>query len=216
MTTHPLWLSFAAEANARRQGQRIADRQTPPGPVREHDARWRDDFIEVGRLIADTIGDQVIEIRHVGSTAVPGLAAKPVIDIDLTVPDVEDEGAYLPPLEAAGFRLIFRDAMAGDPHRHLTLARPNTNLHVWSPGAVEPLRHALFTEWLGANASDRERYGAAKTAAVEATGGERYNDLKAAAVYDIYERAFLADPFHHHDPQPRPGLPASVVDGNRT
>ncbi|WP_277871098.1 GrpB family protein [Agromyces albus] len=203
MTTHPLWRPFAPWANAARQRQRIAFRQTDPGVIQEHTTAWLDDFRMVRRVVTDAIDDQVLAIRHVGSTSVPGLVAKPVIDVDLTVPDVEEEPAYLPRLEAAGFRLIFRDEMAGDPHRHLTFAIPNTNLHVWNRGAVEPQRHALFTEWLRVNAPDRQRYNDAKTAATDAAGSVRYNDLKAAAVYDIYERAFIADPRHHHDPQPR-------------
>lgn len=157
MTTHPLWRPFALGANAARQGQRIAFRQTEPGVVKEHTTTWLDDFRTVRCVVTEAIGDHAISIRHVGSTSVPGLNAKPIIDIDLTVPDVEDEPSYLPRLEAAGFRLIFRDDMAGDPHRNLTFAVPNTNLHVWSPGAIEPQRHALFTDWLRANPRDRQR-----------------------------------------------------------
>ncbi len=109
----------------------------------------------------------------------------------------------MPRLEAAGFRLIFRDVMSGDPHRQLTFARPNTNLHVWSPGAIEPQRHVVFADWLRTNLTDRLRYNAAKAAASAGDGSARYNDLKAAAVYDIYERAFTADAQHAHDPHPR-------------
>ena len=74
-------------------------------------------------------------MHHVGSTAVPGLTAKPVIDIDLTVPDVADEASYLPELEGAGFTLVFRDCLGRDAHRQLTYGDPNANLHVWGPGA---------------------------------------------------------------------------------
>ncbi len=154
-------------------------------------------------MLAESIGDLAVSVRHVGSTSVPGLAAKPVIDVDLTVPDVEDEPAYLPRLEAAGFLLIFRDVMSGDPHRQLTFASPNTNLHVWSPGAIEPQRHVVFADWLRTSASGRQRYNAAKAAASTADGTARYNDLKAATVYDIYEQAFIADRRHDHDPHPR-------------
>lgn len=164
---------------------------------------WAADFQVLGRLIGQAVPGQVLAIRHVGSTAVARLMAKPVIDIDLIVPDVEDEGSYLPELRDAGLRLIFRDTFAGDVHRQLTCANPNANIHVWNADAIEPRRHLLFVDWLQANERDREFYNETKRLAVAATGSHRYNDLKAAAVYDIYERAFIADPNHHHDPQPR-------------
>lgn len=182
---------------------RVAHRQVQPGPLQDHQDRWQRDYETIRELVKSVIPDPVLGIHHVGSTAVPGLIAKPVIDVDLTVPDVEDEGAYLPQLEAVGFRLIFRDDLAGDPHRQLTFAVPNANLHVWSPGAGEPQRHQFFTRWLKAHPADRERYAAAKTEAVGGGGARRYNDSKSAVVYDIYERAFLADPSHEHEPQPR-------------
>ena len=99
-------------------------------------------MLELEALIAGALEGRHLSVQHVGSTAVPGLTAKPVIDLDLTVPDVEDEHGYLPRLEQVGFRLIFRDELGGDPHRQLTFASPNANLHVWGPGAIEPQRHA--------------------------------------------------------------------------
>ncbi|WP_091230200.1 GrpB family protein [Microbacterium sp. 3J1] len=203
MHTHPLWRPFNPGANAARQGERVATRQTAPGAVQAHDEDWGEQFEGIRRVLMETIGDLALSISHVGSTSVPGLAAKPVIDVDVIVRDVEDEHSYMPRLEAAGFRLIFRDVMSGDPHRQLTFARPNTNLHVWSPGAIEPQRHVVFADWLRTNLTDRLRYNAAKAAASAGDGSARYNDLKAAAVYDIYERAFTADAQHAHDPHPR-------------
>ncbi len=201
--THPLWRPYASSANAHRQSRRVAHRQVEPGPLQTDHGCWAEAYGVVQRLADDTIGDQVLDICHVGSTAVPGLAAKPVLDIDLTVPAVEDERAYLPQLQAAGFRLIFRDDISGDAHRQLTLGAPNTNLHVWSPGAVEPQRHQLFTRWLSGHAVDRDRYTRAKLSAGGRDGARRYNDAKSAVIYDIYERVFLADQNHVHDPQPR-------------
>lgn len=160
-------------------------------------------FARMRELISEAIPDQVLQIRHVGSTAVSGLIAKPVIDVDLTVTDLAAENTYIPRLESIGFRLIFRDYVAGDAHRHLTFADPNTNLHMWEPDAVEPRRHGLFIIWLQSNAQDRQRYAEVKRTAAEADGTQRYNDSKAAVIYDIYERIFLADPAHVHTPQPR-------------
>ena len=203
MVTHPLWRPYTPSANAERQAERIAHRQAQPGPLHVSRASgWETRYRVVEQLVRVTIPDQVLQLRHVGSTAVNGLLAKPVLDVDLVVPAVADEPAYLPRLEAVGFRLIFRDEVGGDAHRQLTFEVPNTNLHVWSPGATEPQRHAVFLAWLRGHAEDRERYAAVKRLAA-AGDGSRYNDLKSEVVYDIYERAFLADPSYPHDPQPR-------------
>ncbi len=202
MVTHPLWRPFAPQANAERQTARVARRQTAPGPPRQHDDRWRGQYVEVRDLIMAVLADLVLAVGHVGSTAVPGLVAKPVIDIDLTVADAEDEASYVPRLQTVGFRLVFRDDLGGDPHRQLTLGHPNTNLHVWGPGAVEPQRHALFVRWLCDHAEDRARYAEVKATAAQGPEGRRYNDTKAAVVYDIYERIFAADPHHPHHPRP--------------
>ncbi|MEU0313459.1 GrpB family protein [Nocardioides sp. NPDC006273] len=120
--THPLWRPYIASANAQRQGQRVAFRQTGPGPLSEHSSEWASDFEKLHNVIEPALGNLMIDLQHIGSTAIPEMPAKPVIDIDLTVPDVTDEPTWLPPLEAAGFRLIFRDAIAGDKHRQLTYA----------------------------------------------------------------------------------------------
>ena len=181
----------------------MAHRQQAVGPLTEHQESWRADYEHLRATIDAAVWSQVIQVCHVGSTAVSGLPAKPVVDVDLTVPDADDEPAYLPALEAAGFRLIFRDTMAGDPHRQLAHAAPNAN--VWSPGALEPRRHLLFVQWLRGHPTDRAEYAEAKRRAWGRTGPTRYNDLKAAVVYDIYERAFAADPLHRHEHRPRPG-----------
>ncbi|KQO60400.1 hypothetical protein ASF23_14405 [Curtobacterium sp. Leaf261] len=200
---HPLWRPFVADSNAARQSQRVAFRQTDPGSPQAYDPRWAESFACVRDLVVGALGAGHT-VWHVGSTAVPGMIAKPVIDADLLVPDVLDEQAWLPKLEAVGFRLIFRDVIAGDAHRQLTLSNPNTNLHVWQPEAVEPQRHRLFVEWLRSHPEDRQAYADAKAQAVSADKGVRYNDAKAAVVYDIYERTFASDPNHSHDAHPRP------------
>jgi GrpB-like predicted nucleotidyltransferase (UPF0157 family) len=203
VVTHPLWRPYAPNANADRQAHRVGRRQVRPGSVQAHRERWALDYAELETLIAGALGERLLSVHHVGSTAVRGLAAKPVIDIDLTVPDVADEDGYLPQLELAGFTLIFRDGLGGDPHRQLAFAAPNANLHVRSPGAIEPQRHLLFRRWLSDHPDDRDLYAAAKLAAAGSGQGRRYNDLKSAVVYDLYERAFLADPAYDHDPRPR-------------
>lgn len=205
VATHPLWRPYSPSANAVRQAGRIADRQVQPGPLEKYREGWVEEYDALRRLIEEAIPDHAQAICHVGSTAVAGLLAKPVIDVDLTVPVADDEFAYVPRLEAVGFRLIFQDDIGGDAHRQLTFGAPNANLHVWSPSAVEPQRHAMFASWLRTHPTDRERYAAAKQAtSTQGVTSVRYNDSKSAVVYDIYERAFIADSPHRHDPHPRP------------
>jgi GrpB-like predicted nucleotidyltransferase (UPF0157 family) len=201
-TTHPLWRPFVPAAIAPRQAHRVDRRQVAPGPFQQDHDRWAAEFLALRTLIERAIPGQVLALHHVGSTAIPGLIAKPIIDMDLTLVDPLDEARYRPGLEAVGFRLIFRDELGGSVHRQFTFGDPNANLHVWSPDAVEPQRHALFVRWLRENPTDRALYAAAKRSAA-GEPGTHYNDAKAAVVYDIYERAFLADPVHVHEHQPR-------------
>ena len=93
------------------------------------------------------LGDRVLTLEHVGSTSVPDLPAKPVIDIDLTVADSSDEAAYVPALEEAGFALRIREPRWHE-HRCLVSFAPAANLHVWSPGSPEAIRHHMFHDWL--------------------------------------------------------------------
>lgn len=146
----------------------------------------------------------MLAIEHVGSTAVPGLWAKPLIDIDLTVANSADEEAWLPDLESAGFALRVRER-DWEEHRVLRGVGPATNVHVFSPGAREPQRHRMFRDWLRAHKQDRDQYAEVKRDV--ATGGYTdamlYNNAKAWFVYDLYEKVFAGDPEHEHDPHPR-------------
>jgi GrpB-like predicted nucleotidyltransferase (UPF0157 family) len=161
-------------------------------------------FDRVRDRITHALGSVALEIEHVGSTAVPGLWAKPVIDVTLVVPDPSAEPAYLPALEAAGFELRARQP-DWEQHRYLRGARPTSNVHVFSPGARESQRQRLFRDWLITHADDRAAYGALKRSLAQQgfTDVMHYNNAKAGLVYDIYERIYTADPETAHDPHPR-------------
>ncbi len=139
---------------------------------------------------------KALAVEHVGSTAVPGLPAKPVIDIDLTVADSADEPAWLPALEEAGFELVIREPWWHE-HRCLTFEDPRCNLHVFSPDCPETIRHVLFRDWLRAHPDDLEAYRNAKLGAAQAANaaGEHvmdYNARKQPVIRAIYDRAFRA------------------------
>jgi GrpB-like predicted nucleotidyltransferase (UPF0157 family) len=142
------------------------------------------------------LGPVVVGVEHVGSTAVPGLPAKPVLDLDLRVTDPDDEGAYLPPLEAAGFALIVREPW-WYRHRMLRGSDPDVNLHVYGPESAESARQRLFRDWLREHPEDRDRYAAAKRAASAESAAEgehvqQYNARKEAVLRGVYARIFAA------------------------
>ena len=204
MPTHPLWRPFGLVDLDHAATVRVG----PPPPRRvtvvPYDPAWPGAFDAVAGQVRAALGDRVLALTHIGSTSVPGLAAKPVIDVDLTVADSGDEAAYVPDLEAAGFVLRFRD-VEWEEHRVLSTESPVTNLHVISPGDREAQRHIVFRDWLRGHPDDRDDYAKLKTALGNRGFSDSmdYNNQKAALVYDIYEKAFAADPEHEHDPQPR-------------
>ena len=204
MTTHPLWRRFELADLSEVAKVRVGNQPQREVVVVPYDEAWPSEFARLSSIVRAALGDQVLALEHVGSTSVPGLAAKPVIDADLTVADSGDETTYVPALEAAGFHLRVREP-DWEEHRVLTIEAPHTNLHVFSPGAREPQRHALFRDWLLSHEDDRAAYAALK---VELGGrgftdSMDYNNHKAELVYDLYERIFTADPGHPHDPQAR-------------
>ena len=111
--------------------------------------------------IRSALGGAVVRLEHVGSTSVPGLAAKPVIDILLVVPDSSDEPAYVPDLEAAGYVLRIREP-GWFEHRMFRGPDTSVNLHVFSPGAAEVDRMLVFRDWLRSDDADRHLYELAK------------------------------------------------------
>ncbi|WP_203136838.1 GrpB family protein [Microbacterium sp. JZ31] len=162
--------------------------------IAEPDPAWPERYERIANLVRRALGGRVLQLEHVGSTSVPGLPAKPIIDIDLIVADPSEEGAWLPPLEDAGFELRVREPWWHE-HRCLKLWDPLTNLHVFGPDAPEPWRHRIFRDHLRRDAADRQRYATAKREAAAAANARaetvmQYNARKSAAIREIYERAF--------------------------
>ena len=164
--------------------------------VIDPDPDWPRQYDALAGRIREALGWRVLQLEHVGSTAVPGLPAKPVIDIDLTVADPGREQDYVPALEAAGFRLRIREPW-WHGHRVLRADEPPCNLHVFGFDSPELVKHRIFRDWLRGNPGERDRYAAAKRrAASEANAaGEhvmQYNARKQQVIRDIYHRAFVA------------------------
>ena len=162
--------------------------------VVDPDPAWPEQAARLLDTVRAALGDVVTSVEHVGSTSVPGLAAKPIIDLVLAVRDPGDEDAYVPALEDQGFVLTVREPWWHE-HRMLRHHAPRTNLHVHPAGSVEPVRMVLFRDWLRTHPDDRELYASAKRAAAAAAtaAGEhvmQYNARKQAVVRDIYARLF--------------------------
>lgn len=158
----------------------------------EHDPSWAERFAMERAVIARALGATAVSIEHVGSTSVPGLVAKPMIDIVLTVADATDEVAYVPALEQAGFEFVLREE---DWFDHRLLRRPPrlVNLHVFTDGCPEVAQMTGFRDRLRTNDGDRHRYEQAKRdlAAREWDTVQQYADAKSDVVAEIKRRAGL-------------------------
>jgi GrpB-like predicted nucleotidyltransferase (UPF0157 family) len=162
--------------------------------IEDYDPRWADRFAAAASRLAALLGDRVRAIEHIGSTSVPGLPAKPIIDIDLSLADTADESAYVPALEGIGYRLVLREPWWYG-HRMLVSATADVNLHVWPEDAPEPVRHKLFRDWLRTHPEDRDLYSEAKRNLARATVDRPgdYNLAKNDVIDRIYDRIFSAD-----------------------
>jgi GrpB-like predicted nucleotidyltransferase (UPF0157 family) len=169
-----------------------------PIEVVDYDPAWPAAFERVAERVRLALGEEVLELQHVGSTSVPGLPAKPIIDVDLVVSDPAQEAAYIPALVAAGFVHRVREPW-WHGHRLLTHNDPRTNLHVFGPDCPEVVRHRMFRDWLVAHPDELALYADTKRAAAaevnaSAGGGTvmEYNAVKEPAVLAIYDRMFRA------------------------
>ena len=158
----------------------------------DYDPAWPGLFALEDRRIRAALGDRVVRLEHTGSTSVPGLAAKPIIDMTLIVPDSSDENSYVGDLEAVGYVLRIREP---DWYEHRVFKGPDTNvnLHVFSSGSPELERMVGFRDWLRTHDEDRELYERTKRelAAREWKYVQHYADAKTAVVEEIIARAGL-------------------------
>ncbi|SHK44816.1 GrpB domain, predicted nucleotidyltransferase, UPF0157 family [Pseudonocardia thermophila] len=204
MPTHPLWRPFRVPDDEEIARFRLRPHVPAPVEVVAPDPRWPADFARVRARIAEALGPVARQIEHVGSTAVPGLWAKPVIDVLVAVADPDDEAAYVPAMEAVGFVLGGREPDA-EQHRFFRGADPTSNVHVFPPGSREGERMRRFRDWLRTHADDRAAYAELKRELARQgfTDVMHYNNAKAGLIYDVCERIFTADPQAEHDPRPR-------------
>jgi GrpB-like predicted nucleotidyltransferase (UPF0157 family) len=155
-----------------------------------YDSEWPRLFEREAARIRTALGDRALMVEHVGSTSIPGLAAKPKIDIDLCVADTTDEQTYLPDMEAAGYVLHIREH---DWHEHRFFKGPDTdvNLHTFTIGCLEIERMLRFRDHLRADPADRQLYENKKRELAARTWKytQDYADAKTSIVEEIISRS---------------------------
>ena len=165
----------------------------------EPNPAWPQRFLDTKARIEAVLGSTAVAILHQGSTSVPGLPAKDIIDVDLVVKDIKDEDSYVEPLERSGFLFLFREP---DWHQHRYFVdegdRPGAypiNLHAFGPDCPEVEKHRIFREWLSKSPGDLQLYATVKRECAAASEEAResmqeYTLRKEKTVREILHRAF--------------------------
>ena len=156
----------------------------------DYEETWAGLFASHAERIRGALGAVALGVEHVGSTAVPGLAAKPIIDIVVTVPDSSDESAFVAALEAAGYVLRIREPESFE-HRMFNRPESDVHVHVLSAGCVEVDHMVNFRDHLRADRNDRELYERTKQelAARRWKYVQHYADAKSDVIAEIMTRA---------------------------
>lgn len=165
-----------------------------PIHVVPYDATWPATYARLAEVIRGALGDRAVHVEHVGSTSVPGMSAKPTVDIDLTVADPTDEADYVADLERAGFMFVVREP-AWHEHRLFRCDDPAANIHVFGPDCPETIRHVLLRDWLCRHPHDAAEYTAVKleaaaTATAAGESGREYNARKQPYLRSLLDRIF--------------------------
>ncbi len=165
----------------------IGGREKRPIVLEDWGQHWVERFEQERERIVRALGDVARRTEHIGSTSVPGLAAKPIIDIQLSMADVEDEASYVPAMEAAGYVLRVREP----GHRMFRTSHMGVQIHVCATGSEWERRHLLFRDWLRRSSEDRARYEAAKRELAQREWDDvnDYADAKSAMINEIIVRA---------------------------
>jgi GrpB-like predicted nucleotidyltransferase (UPF0157 family) len=157
-----------------------------------YDSAWPVLAEEELRRIKEGVGDVALRLEHVGSTAVPGLAAKPIIDLQLSVTVMEPRERYVAPLERLGY--LFAPAPESPDHHFFAKPpeRPRTHhLHVCETGSEHELRHVAVRDFLRSHPDEAARYAALKREVVARHPQDRlaYIDGKDEYMMALDERA---------------------------
>ncbi len=159
----------------------------------DYDPAWPERFERVAARIREVLGARALRIEHIGSTAVPGLAARPVIDVLLVVRDSANEPAYASDLEREGYVLRLREPEVAE-HRFFVGPDGSTNVHVYSEGAAPIERMLLLRDWLRERPEERDRFDRRKRELASRPWRQAglYADAKRGVIESILARAVAA------------------------
>jgi GrpB-like predicted nucleotidyltransferase (UPF0157 family) len=170
----------------------VPDSERGPEPITlvPYDPTWPQRFLDWKEKLVEALPSRPQRVDHVGSTAVPGLISKDIVDIQVSVDDIHDEGAYVPAIESLGVQLRSRD----DLHRYFRpfAGRPrDVHVHVCDVGGEWERRHLLFVAYLQQDSAARDRYAREKRAALAHWSDDHaaYTEAKDAVIRDIEARA---------------------------
>lgn len=165
----------------------IGGREMRPIVIIEHDSAWASRFEALALVIKEAIGDVALSVEHIGSTAVPGLAAKPIIDILVTVDDVANENSYVSKLESVGLVLRVREFC----HRMMRTPEKDVHIHVFSADSPAVPDYLDIRDWLRVDEKDRVLYATTKKslAQQEWTDMNYYAEAKTDVIAEILARA---------------------------
>jgi len=162
-----------------------------PVIIASYDPRWPDRFLRLGRSLREALGEIALRIDHIGSTAIPGLDAKPIIDIQISVVSFDPLSAYRAPLESLGF--IFRQDNPDLTKRYFREIprRRRTHIHVRRRGSWSEQAALLFRDYLRTHEGDAREYAALKHGLAEKYRDDRlgYTEGKAPFIWEIMARA---------------------------
>ena len=155
--------------------------------IEEYDPAWAARFEQAKASLREALGPRARRIEHFGSTAVPGLAAKGIIDVMVEVEDADDEAAFGPALEAGGYAIRVRQP----GHRMYRPAGHDVHVHVFTEDSEAARIRLLFRDWLRHDAADRRLYEETKRelARQDWDATNDYSDAKGAVVAEILARA---------------------------
>lgn len=162
-----------------------------PIEIVDHDSAWQVEFAAIGTALRGALGDVVLRVDHIGSTSVPGLAAKPVIDIQISVRSLEPLAAYKTPLERLG--LVHRANNPELTKRYFREAPGSRRIHVHvrELGSFSQQLPLLFRDYLRAHPAAAAEFAQAKRQCARQfrDDRQRYVSAKEPLVWEIVRRA---------------------------